>query len=180
MKRLFTPINILGLLLLLSSLYLREWVSKPAPAPSPPELQLELMQPLNLTLYFSNTQVDDFVTEDRSVQVEGKSPGKIAQATLSAWARGPLKGKGLRAVPQGSAVPDVWVRGPHYYVNLPTSYTQFNFGVSGERMVICSLTRSLLEKTGKDVLFLVGAQSSPTLLGHMDLRRPYTKADCAS
>ncbi|WP_245895847.1 GerMN domain-containing protein [Deinococcus irradiatisoli] len=175
-----TPINILGLLLLALSLYLRDWVSRPPTTPTPPELQLEVMQPLSVRLYFSNTQVDDFVTEDRTVQVEGKSPGKVAQATLNAWVRGPLKGKGLRAVPQGSAAPDVWVRGPHFYVNLPTSYTQFNFGISGERMVICSLTRSLLEKTGKDVLFLVGGQSSPTLLGHMDLRRPYTKADCTS
>jgi len=178
-RRLITPFNLVGLLVLVASLYVREWVSRPPTSPTPPPLQLELVQPLPVTLYFSNDKVDGFVKENRTVPVEGKSPGKVAQAALVAWARGPLKGKGLRDVPQGSAVPDVWVRGVHFYVNLPTSYTQFNYGVSGERMVICSLTRTLLEQSGKDVMFLVGAQSSPTLLGHMDLTRPYTKADCA-
>lgn len=178
MKRLFTPINLLGLLLLIGSLVLRNSVSQPPSSPKPPELQLEVVQPITVTLYFSNDKVDSFVAEDRSVDVEGKSPGKVAQAELVAWARGPLKGKGLRVIPQGSAVPDVWVRGPHFYVNLPASYGQFNYGVSGERMILCSLTRTLLDKTGKDVLFLVGGQSAATLLGHMDLMRPYVKTDC--
>lgn len=178
MKRVLTPINILGLLLLTLSLAVRTWVSQPPPAPTPPALQLEVVQPVTVTLYFSNAKVNSFVAEERSVSVEGQSPGKVAQAELSAWARGPLKGKGLRVIPQGSAAPDVWVRGPHFYVNLPASYGQFNYGVSGERMILCSLTRTLLGKTGQDVLFLVGGQSAPTLLGHMDLTRPYGKADC--
>lgn len=179
MKRLMTPINILGIVLLGLVLYGRQWVSRPPTAPTPPTLQLELVQPQRLTLYFSNEKVNGFVKEDRNVEVEGQSPARTAQAAVNAWARGPLKGQGLRAVPQGSQAPDVWVRGVHYYLNFPTSYTQINVGVSGERMIICSLTRTLLEKTGKDVLFLVSGQSSPTLLGHMDLRRPYSKADCS-
>ena len=179
MRRLVTPINILGLLLIVLALFARNWVSAPLPTPVAPVLQLEAVQPQKVTLYFSNKQVDGFVTETRTLEVEGKAPGKLAQAQLAAWLRGPLKGQGLRVVPQGSAAPDVWVRGPHFYVNLPASYAQFNYGLSGERMIVCSLTRTLLESTGQDVLFLVGGQSAPTLLGHLDLTRPYAKTDCA-
>ena len=174
-----TPINILGLLILILGLFAREWISAPPPSPVAPALQLEAVQPQNVTLYFSDAQVDGFVTETRTLQVEGKSPGKLAQAQLDAWVRGPLKGKGLRVVPQGSPAPDAWVRGSHFYVNVPASYAQLNYGLSGERMIVCSLARTLLETSGQDVLFLVGGKSSPTLLGHLDLTRPYTKADCA-
>ncbi|WP_420596526.1 GerMN domain-containing protein [Deinococcus sp.] len=179
MSRVLTPINILGLLLLALAIGLRSWVANPPPPPSPPALQLEAVQPLDVTLSFPNTQADGFVTETRTLQVEGKSPGKVAQAAAAAWARGPLSGRGLRAVPQNSDAPEVWVRGPHYVVSLPRSYAQLNLGVSGERMVICSLARTLLAASGQDVLFTFGGAATPTLLGHLDLRRPFTQADCA-
>ncbi|WP_293911766.1 GerMN domain-containing protein [Deinococcus sp.] len=179
MRRLMTPINILGLLLLAITIGVREVVSRPPTAPSLPPLQLEAVQPQSVTLYFSNAQVDGYVKEQRTLQVEGKSPGKVAQAQLGAWVRGPLSGKGLRVVPQGSTEPDVWVRGPHFVVNLPRSYAALSYGLGGERLIICTLTRTLLETGGKDVLFLVGGQGAPTLLGHLDLRRPWDKVDCA-
>jgi hypothetical protein len=179
MRRLITPINILGLLLLALSLGVRELVSRPPAPPSLPTLQLEAVQPQAVTLYFSNAQVDGYVKEERTIQVEGKSPGKVAQAQVGAWVRGPQAGKGLRVVPSGSPAPDVWVRGPHFVVNLPQAYTKLSYGLGGERMIVCTLTRTLLDKSGKDVLFLVGGASTQTLLGHLDLRRPWEKADCA-
>lgn len=179
MRRLITPINILGLLLLALTIGVREWVSRPLLSPGLPALQLEAVQPQDVTLYFSNLQVDGYVKESRTLQVEGKSPGKVAQAQADAWVRGPLAGKGLRVVPQGSPAPDIWVRGPHFVVNLPQNYAKLSYGLGGERMIICTLTRTLLEKSGKDVLFLVGGASTPTLLGHLDLRRAWNKVDCA-
>ena len=58
-------------------------------------------------------------------------------------------------------------------------YKAYNYGVSGERMLLCSLTRTLLEQRGKDVMFLLAGKNVGTLLGHADLHAPYAREDCS-
>lgn len=180
LRALFTPLNIIGLLLLLAAGYAKQYVSQPPPAPPVPKLQLEEVQPQQLTVYYSDKTVSSYRKETRSVAVEGTLPGKLAQAAVATWLAGPKDAQSLRVVPAGSASPEVWLRNQHYIVNLPASYSKFNYGLSGEQMILCSLTLTLLEKTGQDVTFLVGGQKVATLLGHLDLSRPYTRADCTS
>ncbi|WP_045233632.1 GerMN domain-containing protein, partial [Deinococcus pimensis] len=67
----------------------------------------------------------------------------------------------------------------HFFVDLPESYTRLNYGASGEQMIVCTITQTLLGVPGaRDVTFLVGGRNAETLLGHFDLSVPYTKDDC--
>ncbi|MFC4453349.1 GerMN domain-containing protein [Deinococcus sonorensis] len=179
MRPLFSIFNVLSLALLgLAALALR-MVQAPPATPDPPKLQAANQKQVKATLYFSDSQVQGFVKQVREVLVPQTTPVSVAQATLNAWAAGPQGGGAVAVVPKGSKVPQVWLRGEHFVVNLPQNYTQLNYGSSGERMLICSLTRTLLEQRGKDVMFLVGGQNASTLLGHADLSSPYAREDCA-
>ncbi len=178
LRIIFTPMNIIGLLLLLAASYAKQFVSQPPPQPPAPRLQLEEVQPQKMVIYFSDKDVTSYVKETRNVNVEGQTPGKLAQAATATWVKGPQQANALRVVPAGSVTPQVWLRGQHYIVNLPGSYAKLNYGLSGEHMIICSLTRTLLERSGQDVSFLVGGKNVPTLLGHLNISRAYTKADC--
>lgn len=177
LRQIFTPINIIGALLLAAAVYAKQVVSEPPPTPQAPQLRLEEVRPQSLPVYYLSPQLD-YAKETRTVPVEGVTPGKIAQAQVAAWLKGPQVAGHLRVVPSGSDSPEVWLRGQHFVVNLPRSYAQLRYGAEGEHLLICTLTRTLLEKTGQDVSFLVGGEATSTLMGQIELRRPYTKADC--
>ena len=81
-------------------------------------------------------------------------------------------------VPAGTAAPRVYYRSAHYYVDFPEAYGKLRYGTSGERMLLCTVTRTLLELKGQDVTFLLGGKNVDTL-GHLDLREAFTGQDCA-
>ena len=171
--------NVLSLVLLSLSAALYKVVQLPPATPQPPKLTVGAKVGVPVVLYFSDTQVRNFVRQLRTVQVAQNAPVTVAQAALGAWAAGPSGSGAVAVVPKGSSVPKVWLRGDHFVVNLPASYADLNYGASGERMLLCSVVRTLLEQRGKDVMFLVNAQNVPTLLGHADLHAPYAREDCA-
>lgn len=179
MRPLFSVFNVASLLLLgLAALALR-LVQQPPPTPTPPSLRLAEKRQLPVTLYFSDSQVQRYVRQKRELSVTQSDPLAAAQAVVAAWAAGPAAGGGAVAVvPARAPVPRVWLRGDHFVVNLPASYAGLNYGTSGEHMLLCSLTRTLLEQRGKDVTFLLSGRNVQTLLGHADLRTPYTREDC--
>ena len=179
MRPLFSVFNVVALILLALSALAYKLVQLPPPTPHPPRLQLGERTDVPVTVYFSDTSVRNFVRQPRKVPVTQNTPVALAQATLAAWAAGPGGSGAVAVVPKGSAVPGVWLRGEHFVVNLPASYSKLNYGASGERMLLCSVVRTLLEQRGKDVMFLVNAQNTPTLLGHADLHSPYAREDCA-
>lgn len=185
MRPLFSVFNVLALVLLGLSALAYRVVQEPPATPKAPQLLLAGQKNVHVTLYFSDSQVRRYVRQAREVTVGQEDPVVLAQATLKSWAAGPQaaastqNGSPLAVVPRASAVPTVMLRGEHFVVNLPTSYTALNYGVAGERMLLCSLTRTLLEQRGKDVMFLVGGKNAETLLGHADLHAPYTREDCA-
>ena len=183
-RPLFSVFNVLALALLgLASLAYRT-VQQPPATPKAPALALTGQQNVRVTLYFSDAQVRGYVRQTREVSARQNDPVALAQATLGGWVAGPASvastaPRTLAAVPRGSAVPTVMLRGEHFVVDLPASYAQLNYGVSGERMLLCSLTRTLLEQRGKDVMFLLAGKNADTLLGHADLRAPYAREDCS-
>ena len=182
LRPLFSVFNVLALALLGLSSLAYQVVQQPPPTPRPPRLALAEQQSVQVVIYFSDAKVQNYVQQAREVKVTQDDPVELAQAALNAWAGGPLSpARGAVAVlPKGSEVPTVWLRGDHFVVNLPASYSKLNYGVSGERMLLCSLVRTLLEQRGKDVMFLVGAQNSESLLGHADLHAPYAREDCSN
>ncbi|WP_034383335.1 GerMN domain-containing protein [Deinococcus sp. YIM 77859] len=178
MKRLFSLFNVVSLALLAAAAYAYQEVRRPPETPAPPRLELQEKREVQVRVYYTDPQVQTLKPETRTVQVTNESSGTLAQAALNTWAAGPNTSGVLPVVPKGSEPPKVWLRGVHYYVNLPETYRELRYGTSGERMLLCSLTRTLLEKSGQDVTFLVGGQNADTL-GHLDLREPYTRQDCA-
>lgn len=185
MRPLFSVFNVLALVLLSLSALAYRVVQEPPAAPQAPQLPLAGQKSVRVTLYFSDSQVRRYVRQVRDVTVSQNDPVVLAQATLKGWAAGPTVATGgaagttLAVVPRDAAIPTVMLRGEHFVVNLPTSYAALNYGVAGERMLLCSLVRTLLEQRGKDVMFLVGGKNADTLLGHADLHAPYAREDCA-
>lgn len=179
MRRVLTPFNILSLIVLAVLAFAYNRVQQPPPTAQVPRYDAPSAEnKVDVTLYFSDAQVQGFRSEQRTLEVARDTPQSVAQAAVAALVAGPREG-GLRALPQGGEVPQVWLRGEHAFVNLPASYTKLNYGTSGENMLICTVVNTLLGLPGtRDVTFLVAGKNADTLLGHLDLRDPYTKEDC--
>lgn len=178
MRRLFSLFNVVSAALLAAAAYAYQEVQRPPETPRAPALELAEKRDVRVKVYFTDPQVQTLKPETRTVQVTQENPGAVAQAALNAWANGPTASGVLAVVPKGTPAPRVWLRGVHYYVNLPAAYPKLKYGTSGERMLLCTLARTLLETRGQDVTFLVNGQNADTL-GHLDLREPYTRQDCA-
>ncbi|ADV67484.1 GerMN domain-containing protein [Deinococcus maricopensis] len=178
MRPLLSPFNVISALLLVSAAFVDHVVSQPPAAPKPPKLQLGSVEQVRARLYFTDDQVQAMRPEVRTVSATSNAPDAVARAALKAWVAGPTSGDALPVVPKGSDVPNVWVRGEHYFVNLPAAYARLNYGSDGERMIVCTLTRTLLESRGRDVTFLLNGRNVETLLGHVDLRSPFLRDDC--
>lgn len=178
MRKLFSLFNVVALALLIAAVLALQTVQKPPPTPEPPRLELVERTPMQVKVYFTDPQVQALKAETRTIQVLQKNPGAIAQASLDVWAAGPSSAGDLAAVPKGTPAPKVYVRGQHYFVDLPAAYGNLRYGTSGERMLLCTITRTLLETRGQDVTFLLNSQNVDTL-GHLDLREPFTRQDCA-
>ncbi|GBF03926.1 hypothetical protein DAERI_010098 [Deinococcus aerius] len=178
MSRLFSLFNVVSAALLAAAAYAYQEVQRPPQVPAPPRLELEEKRDVKVRVYFSDAQVQTLKPETRTVQVTQENPSTLAQAALNVWASGPQASGALRLVPEGTAAPRVWVRGGHYYVDLPASYQKLRYGTTGDKMLLCTLARTLLETRGQDVTFLVDGQNVDTF-GHLDVREPYTRQDCA-
>jgi hypothetical protein len=178
-RKLLTPFNVITLLLLAAAAWAYSVVGRDEPLPEVPTYGAGAeRRTVQATLYFSDPQLAGYQTEKRAVTVERDSVAAVAQAALGALAEGPTSG-GLRVLPKNEAVPSVWVRNDHFFVDLPESYTRLNYGASGEQMVVCTIVQTLLDLRGaRDVSFLLGGRNAETLLGHFDLGAAYTKDDC--
>lgn len=178
LRRLFSLFNVLSLLALGAAAYAYQAVQRPPAKPPVPTLQLSELHPVKVGVYYTDSQVQSLQRQERTVQATEETPGPLAQAALNIWAAGPsAAGNVIGVVPKGTPAPRVYVRGLHYYVDLPPAYTKLNYGSSGERMLVCSITRTLLDKRGQDVTFLVAGQDADTL-GRIDLSQSFTRQDC--
>ena len=180
LRKLFSLFNVLALLVLVAAALAFNVVQRPAPLPELPKLELTEVHPVKMKVYYTDNQVQSIKGIDRTVNVTEETASALAQAATNAWAQGP-GGTGedtLAVVPAGTAAPKVYLRGPHYYVDLPAAYAGLRYGPSGERMLLCTLTRTLLDTRGDDVTFVLNGEPVDTL-GQIDLRNPFTRQDCA-
>ena len=178
MRRVFSLFTVLCAALLAVAVLAQQAVQRVPPTPDAPKLQLAERTAQSVKVYFTDAQVQRLLPETRTVQVTQRTPSAVAQAALGVWAAGPAQSGHLGAVPKGTPAPKVYLRGAHYYVDLPAAYKNLRYGTSGERMLLCTITRTLLDTRGQDVSFVLSGQPVETL-GHMDLREPFTRQDCA-
>ncbi|GGS16866.1 GerMN domain-containing protein [Deinococcus knuensis] len=176
--RLFSLFNVVSAGLLAASVVALQAVQRPPVAPTPPKLELVERTPLKVKVYFTDAKVQLLKPETRTLMVAKSNARAVAQAALNVWAAGPYDRSLLGAVPAKTAPPKVYLRGQHFFVDMPAAYANLRYGTSGERMLLCTITRTLLEERGEDVTFLLGGENVETL-GHLDLREPYTRKDCA-
>ncbi|MFC4639526.1 GerMN domain-containing protein [Deinococcus hohokamensis] len=178
MKQVFSLFNVVTLALLGASVLALQAVQRPPETPEAPKLELAQRTALKVKVYFTDPQVQRLEPETRTVQVTQQDTGSVAQAALNVWAGGPNDKDHLAVVPNGTAAPKVYLRSGHYYVDLPAAYSKLRYGTSGERMLLCSVTRTLLDLKGQDVTFLLDGKNVETL-GHLDLREAFAGRDCA-
>ncbi|GAA5438066.1 GerMN domain-containing protein [Deinococcus aquaticus] len=176
--RVFSLFNVVAAGLLATSVLALQAVQRPPVAPTPPKLELTERTSLKVKVYFTDSKVQLLKPETRTVLVTKSNARAVAQAALNVWADGPYDRNLLAVVPAKTAPPKVYLRGQHFFVDLPAAYANLRYGTSGERMLLCTVTRTLLEDRGEDVTFLVGGENVESL-GHLDLREPYTRRDCA-
>ncbi len=177
-RRLFSLFNVISAALLVAAALAYQAVQQQPTPPEAPKLQLAERTAMKVQVYFTDPQVRAMKAETRTVQVTQSNPRAVAQAALNVWATGPSKEANLAVVPAGTAAPKVYIRGLHYYVDLPGAYANLRYGASGERMLLCTLTRTLLDTRGEDVTFVLDGQPVDTL-GQINLREPFTRQDCA-
>ncbi|MDV6375198.1 GerMN domain-containing protein [Deinococcus sp. ZS9-10] len=177
MRRLFSLFNVICAALLVAAVLAYQTVQKPPTPPEAPRLQLAERATMKVQVYFTNPQVRAMKPETRTIQVTQSNPRAVAQATLNVWADGPNSSANLAVVPAGTVAPKVYLRGTHYYVDLPAAYANLRYGASGERMLLCTLTRTLLDKRGDDVTFVLDGQPVDTL-GQINMRDPFMRQDC--
>lgn len=179
MKHLFSFFNVISAALLLLAFWAVGWVNRPPPTPEVPNYVLSERVPVEVPVYYPAKSGGKLTSEPRNVPVvQGdQNPQGIAEAAITVWSQGPKNTALGAAVPAVLPVPKVWLRGDNYFVDLPKEYRTLNSSVSGEYLMLCSLTRTLLEKQGLDVTFLVTGKNVTTL-GAVDLRQPLTRQDC--
>ncbi|MFZ5631995.1 MAG: GerMN domain-containing protein [Bacillota bacterium] len=153
--------------------------AKPAPGPNqppaaenqPPISASPKDTPVKVTLYFSDSQADKLVPEEREVVKKGDSLEEIIVKELI---KGPT-GKGLlKTIPESARLLSLSVVDGVAYVNFSREIqTRHWGGSSGETMTVYSVVNSLARLDGiKKVQFLVEGKKVESLLGHMDTSEP--------
>lgn len=179
MRNLFSVFNVLAAALLAVALAALAWVNRPPPRPEVPSYVLSERLSVEVPVYYLAKDGQHLMSEPRNVPVvQGdQNVQGVAAAALTVWNQGPAGDSALPVVPAGLPAPSVWVRGDNYIVSLPKEYAELHPSASAEYLMLCSLTRTLLEKQGLDVTFLVAGENKPAL-GAIDLRQPLTAQDC--
>ena len=179
MKNVFSFFNVLAAGVLALTVAAMSWVNRPPPTPEVPNYVLSERLPVEVPVYYLDAGGQKLVSEKRNVPVvQGDQNAQgTAEAALTVWSQGPSTAGLKAAVPAKLPVPRVWLRGDNYFVSLPAAYRDLGYSVSGEYLMLCSMTRTLLEKQGLDVTFLVEGKNVTTI-GQVDLRQPLNRQDC--
>lgn len=179
-QRFLSVFNVIALLLMVGAYILLQQVQRPPAIPELPQVELAKEHKVKMKIFYSDAEVQNPKMIERDVSVTEEDAVSLAQSALNAWAAGPPATDGIMpVVPVGTPAPQVFLRAPHFFVNLPAEYANLKYGTSGERMLICSITRTLLEQRGETVTFLVNGKNVATL-NHLDLRKAFTRKDCGN
>jgi spore germination protein GerM len=137
-----------------------------------------VLQKKQVHLYFADSSGRYLSAEQRVVD----QPDDVASAAhqlVAALIQGPLQGGG-RTLPQNSSLRNLFITsdGVAYVDFTADALDRHPGGVATELLTIYSIVNSLvlnLEQV-REVKFLIGGKEAATLVGHVDLSRPF-KAD---
>lgn len=146
--------------------------AKPAPDENNPLVSANPQEtPVKVTLYFSDSQAQKLMPEEREIIKKGES---IEEAVIKELIKGPAKEGLLKTIPESTRLLSLSVVDGVAYVNFSKEIqTKHWGGSSGEGNTIYSVTNTLAQFEGiKKVQFLVEGKKVESLLGHMDTSVP--------
>lgn len=136
-------------------------------------------QNITVKLYFSNTTAQGFRIENRTLTIRKSDMGNLGQVAINTLFQGPKESGSLALVQQKLVAPMVMANSGHYFVDFPLTWRTLNYGASGENLLLCAVSNTLLGLNGaKDVTFLIDGQPNQSLMGHVDLSAPFDKDSC--
>lgn len=180
MNKVLTPVNIICLLLLAAAAIFQYVVTLP---PKVPEYELN-NGPATVTrsarLYFNDPALEKYRTEERKLELAVDNETNLANMAIKALMTGPRAEGSVSTLPKTEDTPTVFTREGHYYVNLPASWQKQNFGSTAELLLVCTITRTLLDLNphNLDVVFMVDGKTVESLAGHVDLRNAFDRESC--
>jgi spore germination protein GerM len=134
-------------------------------------------------LYFPSSSSDTLVTEEREI-FETASPVDRAKQILAELLSGPAGSGAVAAVPEGTALKQVYVLADGTaYVNFSSELARgMAGGSSDEILAIYAIVDSLALNVPeiRRVAILVEGRGRGTLAGHIDIRRPFRPDRTAS
>ncbi len=144
---------------------------KPVEQNKPPISSTPNEEPVKVTLYFSDSQAEMLLPEEREVD---KKEGTIEEVVVNELIKGPKKEGLTKTIPESAKLLSIKVVDGVAYVNFSKEIQTKHWGGSaGESMTIYSVTNSLAKLDGiKKVQFLVEGNKVESLLGHMDTTEP--------
>ena len=154
----------------------------PPPAAEPaaevavePQRLSEPMRLLNVSIYYPSSEADGLVGEPHEIFMTS-APGDRAKQILADLISGPVSEDGLRAVPPGTRLRQVYV------LEQGTAYVDFSAdleqglggGSTEELMTVYAIVNSVALNIPeiRRVGILINGKPVETLNGHLDLRRP--------
>jgi len=180
LRAFLSPFNLIAALLLALAYGAYILVSQPAALPDIQGLDDGgKRQNLTVQLFYSNSQLSKFVVERRTLSLRQTERINLPQTVLDSLLEGP-RTQGLPLLGKKGDNPTVFLRSGYFFVDLPSNWRALGYGGSGETVLLCAITRTLLGLGDyKGVSFTVGGQASETLMGHVDLTEPFTLETCS-
>lgn len=146
--------------------------TKPAPDENKPPVSSSPQEtPVKVTLYFSDSQAQMLLPEEREVIKKSES---IEETAVKELIKGPTREGLLKTIPESTRLLSLSVEDGVAYVNFSKEIQTKHWGGSaGEGNTIYSVTNTLAQFDEiKKVQFLVEGNKVETLLGHMDTSVP--------
>ncbi|GEM48310.1 GerMN domain-containing protein [Deinococcus cellulosilyticus] len=180
MNKVLTPVNIICLLLLAAAGIFYYVVTLPPKVPAYELNNGPATVTKSVRLYFNDAALEKYRTEERDLELSVDNETTLANMAIKALMDGPKAEGSVSSLPRTEDAPSVFTREGHYYVNLPASWQKLNYGSTAELLLICTITRTLLDlnPNNLDVAFMVEGKTVESLAGHVDLRNAFNRESC--
>jgi hypothetical protein len=178
---LFSPWNIILVLVLLGVLGVRYLQTRPTALAIDPKL----LQPedrtrsrLQLELYFVTPDGKSFAVEKRDAGLELDDLGTRASVTMRNYLAGPTL-EGAISLIKNLPAPTIFADKNTVYVDVKVAWQAVQLGTQGELLLYCGITNSMLKLEGvQNVKFLLAGQPVPSIGGHIPTDKAFTAKEC--
>ncbi len=180
---LFSPWNIILVLLLVGTLAVRYLQTRPTALAIDPKL----LQPedrsrsrLQLELYFVTPDGKSFAVEKRDAGLELDDLETRATTAMRNYIEGP-KVDGALSLAKNLPMPTVFANKDTVFIDLQAAWQKIQLGTQGELLLLCGITNTMLNLDGvQKIKFLLAGQPVESVGGHIPTSKPFTQKECGS